>query len=58
MKPLRCRSCHAIIGQCDDRTLIIGGVIIEQRVYVRCKACQTGRVWRPLVQSACVEVTA
>lgn len=46
--PLKCPQCDAVLcHQEDDRTLDLGPCVVRSRVLLICRACGSGRPWRP-----------
>jgi hypothetical protein len=45
---LRCKSCGERLGLClDSGALLVGSVLIERRVPIRCVNCRWVRDWKP-----------
>ncbi len=50
LTPLYCHRCDALIGRCNDTTLVLGGARIYHQTTLYCieQTCGTRFVWRPV----------
>jgi hypothetical protein len=46
-RPVRCPRCGAALGEEDGDTLALGGVLINRRTALVCRACKNVWGWRP-----------
>jgi len=49
---LRCQSCGAVLGVSGTLTLIVGAVMFNQTVTLKCAVCKKVKTWRPSEPSA------
>jgi hypothetical protein len=52
MKPFRCRSCKAELGQSNGQMLIVGPVVLLFKTTFRCRNCGGMCQWRPVATQA------